>query len=100
MIDDTQCPYCGAEIGINHDDGQGYEQDRLHQQDCNSCKKTFTFYTVISFDYYANKADCLNGGEHIYKASHTAPKECTHMFCTMCDNTRKPTEDEWKEILK
>ena len=24
---DVECPYCGAEIEINHDDGYGYEED-------------------------------------------------------------------------
>jgi len=27
---DVECPYCGAEQEINHDDGQGYDEDVLH----------------------------------------------------------------------
>jgi hypothetical protein len=34
---DTNCPYCDADIEINHDDGYGYEEDRKHEQQCNNC---------------------------------------------------------------
>jgi len=34
MIETVNCPYCGAEQEICHDDGYGYEEDVLHQQEC------------------------------------------------------------------
>lgn len=99
MSKDVQCPYCNHEQDINHDDGYGYDEARVHQQECRNCDKTFTFTTSISFDYEVEKADCLNGGEHKYRATMTAPRECTEMKCTMCDCRRPPTKEEWAIIL-
>ena len=96
---DVQCPYCGAGQDICHDDGYGYEEDQLHEQECGECGKVFVFQTSISFYYEAQKADCLNGGEHHYKPTHTIPKECTMMECVTCDTRREPTEAEWATIL-
>ena len=49
--------------------------------------------------FYPEKADCLNDGKHDYEATITCPKNATRMRCTMCDDERQPTEDEWKVIL-
>ncbi len=98
---DVNCPYCDSPQEINHDDGYGYEEDCTHQQECGDCGKTFTFTTSISFDYEAEKADCLNEhGHHKYKLTITYPKKCTRMRCETCDHERQPTETEWKDILK
>lgn len=67
MINDVECPYCGAGQEINHDDGYGYEEGEIFNQECGSCGKTFAYTTSISFYYKASKADCLNGGEHDFK---------------------------------
>jgi hypothetical protein len=75
MIDDVNCPYCGAPQEINHDDGRGYSEDDKHEQQCNECEKIFVFTTSISYYYEAEKADCLNDGEHNYKRTHTIPRE-------------------------
>jgi len=92
---DTECPYCGADVEIVHDDGYGYEEGEAHQQECGDCGKTFVYYTHISFSYEAQKADCLNeGGEHNWKPSITFPKCATKMVCAMCDKERQPTEKE------
>jgi len=66
-FNDIECPYCEAPQEINHDDGYGYTEDETFQQECGECEKTFVYRTVISFDYYPEKADCLNGAEHNYK---------------------------------
>lgn len=63
-MSDTNCPYCQAEIEIDHDDGCGYEEDVRHEQECPSCEKTFVFITSISFYYETSQADCLNGEDH------------------------------------
>lgn len=94
MSKDVQCPYCGHEQDINHDDGYGYEQDRKHEQDCRSCEKTFIYTTMISFDYEVEKADCLNGSEHNWTPTKTYPRECTLMICSICDTERPPTNME------
>ena len=64
MYEDCNCPYCGADVEINHDDGYGYEEDECHEQVCGECDKAFVYTTSISFYYEATKADCLNGAEH------------------------------------
>ena len=97
---DLECPYCEEELEICHDDGFGYEDGVKHQMECGHCDKSFVFYTSISFYYEPEKADCLNDGKHDYKPTRTYPKEFTEMECSMCGEGRKPTELEWKEILK
>lgn len=99
MYSDVECPYCEKQQEINHDDGYGYDESELYQQTCEFCDKIFTFTTSIHFSHYAEKADCLNGGECVYQRVATAPIEYTTMRCTMCDERREPTEEEWKLIL-
>ena len=99
-MNDIKCPYCEVEQEINHEDGYGYAEDTLHEQECGNCNKIFTFTTSISFYYEAYKADCLNGKDHKFKASKTYPIECTKMCCENCEETRLPTESEWIEIKK
>jgi len=64
MMYDIECPYCGKEQDICHDDGHGYEEGVRHEEECEECEKTFIFLTTISFDYEPYKADCLNGEPH------------------------------------
>lgn len=63
-MNSEKCPYCEKENKINHDDGYGYEEDVVHQQQCGHCDKYFTYTTSISYYYDVSKADCLNGSEH------------------------------------
>lgn len=97
---DIKCPYCNYAQDIDHDDGYGYEEGELHKQECESCEKYFTFTTSIHYYYEANKADCLNGAEHKYKATRTYPIEWTRMECIDCGDERRPTEQEWIKIKK
>lgn len=96
MNKDVECPYCGKEQDICHDDGYGYSEGEKHQQQCGYCNKTFVFETSISFYYDVEKADCLNGGEHDFKPTVTFPKEYTKMQCSMCDASRLLTDEEKK----
>lgn len=92
---DTQCPYCGAEVEINHDDGQGYAEDEKHQQDCPECEKTFVFTTEIILYYHPAKADCLNGAEHDWHKTKTWPQEFARLRCSICDEEMpKPANAE------
>ena len=86
---DPECPYCKEEVEINHDDGYGYEEDELHQQECPSCGKTFTFYTSISYSYTLDVAPCLNGdAPHNYEKTRTHPPEFAKMRCTVCQDEK------------
>ncbi len=71
---DIKCPYCNADNDVNHDDGYGYEENTLHQQECGNCGKIYTYTTSISFYYESHKADCLNDGKHNYQPTITCPK--------------------------
>ena len=96
---DLECPYCEEWCEVNHDDGQGYEEDVKHQMECPHCGKSFVFFTSISFDYSPSKADCLNGAKHKWEPATTYPKEFTQMCCTMCGEERTPTDKEMKQIM-
>jgi hypothetical protein len=84
MLNDVQCPYCGADNEICHDDGRGYDEGVLHQQECRRCEKTFVFETEICFSYTARKADCLNGAEHNWKETKTIPHCFRRLECVYC----------------
>jgi uncharacterized protein (DUF983 family) len=87
---DINCPYCDAEQDINHDEGQGYDQDILHQQQCSECHKTYTFYTYTHFSYDPQKADCLNGGTHDWKEMHIYPNFYkVARYCSSCGEEEK-----------
>ena len=91
-MDDVKCPYCNKDQEINHDDGYGYAEDRLYEQECWSCEKTFVYETTISFYYDATKADCLNGAEHPFKKvmSHPNPYP-DHVRCPECGKEERGT---------
>ena len=93
-MSDLECPYCGVEHDIDHDDGFGYEEDERHEMECRHCEKTFVFTTYKNFTYTPSKADCLNGSDHDLKLSYTYPKWCTKMICKDCDYSRKLTDKE------
>jgi hypothetical protein len=93
-MSDLNCPYCDAEVEINHDDGFGYKEDVKHQMECKHCGKSFVFTTSILFCYEPEKADCLNDGKHDYQLTRTHPKEFSKMKCSMCDHKRELTVDE------
>ncbi len=99
-MNDTYCPYCDTGIDIDHDDGQGYEEDIFHEQECLECKKTFTFCTSISFSYKASEADCLNGAPHRFSPSSTTLKLHTKMWCLDCEEKRNLTDQEWLNFMK
>ena len=99
-MSDIECPYCGHDQEVCHDDGQGYAEDQTHEMECHECDKTFVFHTSILFLYEPSKADCLNGGEHTYKSTHTCPIKYTKMACSQCDHRRLPTETEMAEVIK
>ena len=85
-MSDVNCPYCNAEIDICHDDGQGYSEDVLHNQQCSECEKYFVFNTAISFDYYPEKADCLNGSDHVWnKVTHYPNNWPEWKRCETCE---------------
>lgn len=61
---DLECPYCKKEID---DPDDCYETDRDYEHECYHCEKNFVFQVEYTRHYSANKAECLNGGDHRYK---------------------------------
>lgn len=98
MNKDIDCPYCGHYQEINHNDGYGYEEDTAHNQTCESCDKTFVYFTSISFNYDSQKADCLNGSDHEFEVSCTVPRRFSKMVCKHCDEKRLPNSKELEII--
>ena len=104
-MNDIECPYCDHDQEVNHDDGYGFAEDERHYMSCGKCEKEFTFWTSISFSYTAEKADCLNDGNHDYKPSSTYPKIASRVRCTVCDTEdhnataeyRKQVREEYKQ---
>ncbi len=94
-MSDMECPYCEAEQEVCHDDGAGYAEGERHEHECSECGKSFIFTTSISYHYYPEKADCLNGGAHILAMSATYPREYSTMNCQDCDFRRNPTAEEF-----
>jgi len=97
---DIECPYCGEWQEINHDDGYGYDEDRVFEQQCGDCEKSFSFTTSILFMYDAKKAPCMNDEPHNFKPTCTMPKYHTKMRCSYCDEERKMSEHEWLDFMK
>jgi hypothetical protein len=63
-MDDLECPYCCRDIEVCNDDGFGLDESKVWQMECPHCGKAFVFHSSVSWSYYAEIADCLNGGEH------------------------------------
>ncbi len=93
MSKDTECPYCGSDVEINHDDGYGYSEDDQHQQECGACGKVFVYATSIHFSYSTSKAECLNGSEHQYEKTKTIPEEYARLRCADCGHEKPLTQN-------
>jgi len=86
-MNDVECPYCKSSQEICHDDGYGYEEDEIHDQECSNCGKTFGFTTYISYDYEVKELPCKNGEEHDLQDVKCIPKEfgVGRKRCSCCD---------------
>ena len=73
-MSDIACPYCGQEQDITNEDANDYNENVLHEKQCITCEKEFTYSISISYDYEAFKADCLNTGNHKWKQQIGQPK--------------------------
>jgi len=84
---DVECPYCGEEVEIDHDDGYGYEEGEIFQQECEHCGKVFTYTTSITYYHDAYKAPCLNGEPHSWKDIYGYPTgyQSNRQRCEYCN---------------
>lgn len=74
-----------------------YKEGAIHTQYCHHCDKEFVYTTSISYYYEVDKADCLNGGEHVWELTPTFPKYYATMQCKCCGKRRQLTEEERKK---
>jgi hypothetical protein len=93
-MSNIQCPYCGADQEVCHDDGQGYAEDVKHEQQCSECDKYFVFETTILLYYEPSKADCLNDAEHELEFRRSWPFDRSRMGCKHCAFERPATPEE------
>jgi len=97
---DTECPYCGEGVNIDHDDGYGYEEDGTFEQECNKCYRTFNFSTSISYHYETEIILCLYEREHkfISKPENLYPDG---KICSVCEieELGKVDEVKWEAFL-
>jgi hypothetical protein len=95
MFNNDKCPYCGADIEINHDDGYGTYEDVTYQQECSKCGKIFVFTTSIVLYYRLKKAPCLNGGEHKWKDINCGNEHFVYRrICEYCGEFRQKVNPE------
>lgn len=90
----VNCPYCNHEQEVCHDDGHGYEEGKLHEEECLACEKAFGFHTHVSLYYDVSKVDCWNDADHDYQLTTTIPRCYTSMRCSMCGDKRHLTDKE------
>ena len=59
------CPYCGREHSGSWEiiDVRNCSQEIV---ECANCKKKFLVEAEYHTVYFSSKADCLNGGEHVW----------------------------------
>lgn len=96
-MNDLECPYCDAGNDVCHDDGFGYEEGIAHEMECCECEKIFTFQTHISFNYFPEKADCLNGSPHEFSEWRylweNEGKRTETRYCRTCDHRERQILD-------
>ena len=93
MSKDLECPYCGHEQDVCHDDGFGYEEYKRHEVECHFCEKWYVFTTYVSYSYTPEKAECLNTGEHNIKETRNENGHQEYIIiireCKDCDYKEK-----------
>jgi hypothetical protein len=94
-----ECPYCGKEVEICHDDGYGLTEDEIFTATCNWCDKEFAYTVCIDITHTLHKADCLNGTEHKFLPTKTYPKRFIKMRCEDCGEERELTPEERQVIV-
>lgn len=85
------CPYCDKETEICHDDGYGFQEDELYEQECDHCEKVFAYTPLISFSYKVSKAPCLNEGRHRRRRTKTYPPQHARWRCSYCGDEKPLT---------
>jgi hypothetical protein len=98
---DIECPYCGFEQNIDHEDCYGYCEGELYEQECSECGKTFGYETMISYSYTVKKLPCSNGEDHCLEEYKIIPPEfgVGKKMCKWCGEVITVDEKANKEAM-
>ena len=90
-MNEIECPYCGYSYDLSHDDGAFYDENNRTKEQCPKCEKYFMVSSSLSWYFSADKANCLNGGQHKWEQIVGAPREyfIGRQRCSECDEERK-----------
>lgn len=100
-MDEITCPYCEHTYDLCHDDGAFYNEDYREKDECPECGKIFMVASSISWNFEAEKADCLNGGDHNWEQQRGVPREhfIGRFTCTQCDDEEHRDEEGRKKAM-
>lgn len=90
-MDEIECPYCEYSYDLNHDDGAFYDEENRTEEECPQCEKKFMVTSSLSWDFEAEKADCLNNGVHKWEKKYNErhyPALQHKEICKECDSER------------
>lgn len=99
----VECPYCEEYVELNADDHyEGYAE-----YECPECGKNFEVLAEPTVEYTAQgKADCLNGGEHIWEQKRGYPEihfrgkyQCRDCSATKEVKEELATKEEWEQYF-
>lgn len=91
---DIECPYCEKWFNISNDDGHGCDESKKYEQQCPNCEKNFVFTVSYTPNYSAEKAPCLNGGNHNWKRAFYLSLGRIFMRCSCCGEERNCNAEE------
>ena len=87
-----RCPYCRSLVGVDHD--EDCEKKDLYEATCSACGKHFVYIEMHTVTYESYKADCLNGGPHLWRPNRDFPHRLT---CRDCGRTARVVSDDGDE---
>lgn len=96
-MDTVECPYCELDVEICHDDGAYYHDEETEEIECEHCEKKFLVRSSISWDFYGEKAECLNDGNHQWKKRfprHENVDYSRYEECADCGEKRTLPKEE------
>lgn len=101
-LDEVECPYCEESFDLNHDDGAYYDESERREAECPNCGKISMVNSSCDWSFEAEKADCLNDGEHNWKKMSGVPSEFfVEMYrCEHCDEEKCFDEKKRREAIK
>jgi hypothetical protein len=92
--EEIECPYCEHAYDLCHDDGAFYNEGQSEEEKCPNCEKHFLVHSSMSWNFNAEKAECLNDGNHSWVKAYSEANIKNHPDlgkrekCETCGRTR------------